>query len=257
MKPTISIITPAFNADAFIADTIQSVKAQTYPHWEHLIVVDHKSSDKTLEIVQKIAAQDSRIKLIEDVQAQGVAANRNLAIQKATGDYIAFLDSDDLWHPQKLERQVHFMITKNISFSFHSYQPISLDGQHLRLSRLTPTTVTYESLLADNCIGCLTVMLKNEANHRYFFQNEYHEDYCLWLDILKDKKVAYGMPEVLAYYRIVPNSRSNDKRKAALWRWQILHHREKLGLIASLAHFAQYAFNSLKYRLSKSKASKK
>lgn len=249
MKPIISVITPAYNAEAFLAEAIHSVKAQSYTHWEHLIVVDAKSSDKTLEIARSYAAKDARIKVIHETQAQGVAANRNLAINSATGDYLAFLDSDDLWHHEKLEKQLHFMIANNISFSFHSYQPMRVNGQKLKRLRKAPAQVTYQNLLADNCIGCLTVMIRKDSTRQILFKDEFHEDYCLWLDILKEQKLAHGMQEVLAYYRVVPASRSNNKRKAAIWRWDILRNREQLDLLNSVYHFSKYAVFSLRHRI--------
>lgn len=211
--------------------------------------MDGKTTDQTRNIVKQYAQKDSRVRLIEDPKAQGVSENRNVAMSLSKGDYLAFLDADDLWHPEKLKRQIQFMREKNIAFSFHSYSPIRENGAPTSIFRKAPKTVTYQELISHNCIGCLTVMLKKTAIANLAFANEAHEDFCLWLDILKTQPYAYGMPESLAFYRLVANSRSNNKLKAALSRWKILRTREKLSLPVSITSFILYALSSFKLRM--------
>lgn len=249
VEPKISIVTPAYNAERFIAETMESVLAQTYQLWELLVVLDVKSADSTRAIVQSYANKDPRIRLIEHPQAEGVSSNRNLAIKSAKGEYIAFLDSDDKWHPQKLEKQLHFMEKKQIHFSFHSFNAVSFSGDTIQFKRNAPGIVTYSDLLKHNCIGCLTVMVKKEILKQTYFKNEQHEDFCLWLDLLKNGHKAYGMPDFLADYRLVPHSRSHNKMLAATSRWSILRQREKLGLVSSLLHFIAYTLSSLRLRV--------
>lgn len=248
MKPLISIITPAYNAEKYITETLNSVKFQSYSNWEHLIVIDTKTTDQTKTIVQRYADKDPRIQIILDPQAQGVAENRNLAIRHAKGEFLAFLDADDVWHTRKLDQQLHFMLSKQVSFSFHSYQRIQQDGRPLRSIRHAPQTVTYNELLNSNVIGCLTVMLKKDNFKNISFKQESHEDFGLWLDLLKTQDAAYGMPENLASYRIVQNSLSDNKLKAAVRRWKMLRDREHLGLLRSVYHFAYYGLSALRIR---------
>lgn len=248
VNPLVSVITPAYNAEKFIAETIDSVRAQTHTNWEHLIVVDSKTSDQTRAIVAQYAKKDSRIRLLEDALVSGVSENRNLALKKAQGEYIAFLDSDDLWLPRKIEMQLRYMQKQNSSFCFHSYEIINENGDALNQDRRAPLIATYRSLLQHNCIGCLTVMIKRTLAQKFHFKNESHEDFCLWLDILREQKAAVGMPDFLASYRIVKNSRSNNKVHAAAWRWKILRQREKLGLFPSLFYFTSYVLTSLRMR---------
>ncbi|MBV2167563.1 MAG: glycosyltransferase, partial [Bdellovibrio sp.] len=152
MNPLVSVITPAYNAEKFIAETIDSVRAQTHTNWEHLIVVDSKTSDQTRAIVAQYAKKDSRIHLLEDALVSGVSENRNLALKKAQGEYIAFLDSDDLWLPRKLEMQLRYMQKQDSSFCFHSYEVINENGDALNQDRRAPLIATYRSLLQHNCI---------------------------------------------------------------------------------------------------------
>jgi len=249
VEPKISIVTPAFNAEQFIAETMDSVLAQTYPVWELLIVLDVKSTDTTKKIVQTYATRDARIRLIEHPQADDVSSNRNLGIKAAQGDYIAFLDSDDKWHPRKLELQLEFMERNQIKFSFHAFNVVSFDGETVQFRRNAPETIAYSDLLKHNCIGCLTVMLKKEILNNFYFKNELHEDFCLWLDILKNGNKAHGLPDFLADYRLVPRSRSYNKVQAAASRWSILREREKLGLLSSVLNFIAYTLSSLKLRV--------
>lgn len=208
---------------------MDSVLAQSYSVWELLVVIDVKSTDSTKTIVEDYASKDPRIRLIEHAQAEGVSSNRNLGIKAAQGEYIAFLDSDDRWHPQKLEKQLDFMEKSQIKFSFHAFNVVNFSGDTVQFKREAPPSISYGDLLKHNCIGCLTVMLKKEILQNFYFKNELHEDFCLWLDLLKDNNKAYGLPEFLADYRLVPQSRSHNKVQAAASRWSILREREKLG----------------------------
>lgn len=244
--PLVSIITPAFNAERFIQATIDSVKAQIYENWEHLIVLDQNSKDSTAEIVERNAELDPRIKVIRSPKAMGAANNRNVGIENANGELIAFIDSDDLWFPEKLQEQVEFMEKGKIDFSYHPYIRMSEAGDKFGQALKTRFVLKYDDLLRDNVIGCLTVMLRRSAFSGHIeFQNDGWEDMSLWLRLLRNGAKTYGMPRPLAYYRIVKGSRSNNKLFAAGLRWETYRKVEKLSIPMSTYYFLHYTINSV------------
>lgn len=246
MNPLISIITPAYNAERFIAATIESVLGQKYQNWEHLIVIDNNSKDRTEELVNWYTTKDPRIKLIKSSDAFGAARNRNVGLSLSKGEYIAFIDSDDVWLPNKLESQLRFMQQKSCHFSYHAFQKINQNGKKLGRVLQVPELMTYESILKNNLIGCLTVMLKSEFAKATHFQEVGWEDMAFWLDLLRGGQQAFGIPECLAYYRIVKGSRSNNKFFSAGLRWETYRAYEKLSLKGSIIYFLHYAFSGLK-----------
>lgn len=246
----VSIICPVYNVEKYLDATVASVLAQTYPHWELLLVIDAKSSDQSLSLAKKWESQDPRILVLESPANLGVANNRNQGILKASGDYIAFLDSDDLWLPQKLEKQILFMLSSSVDFSYHSYQQIDHAGQFLPLIRHAPPQVNYSSLLKSNVIGCLTVMVHSSLIKRHAFRPHLpHEDFLLWLELLKQIPQAQGLSEVLAYYRVLPHSRSSNKKQAARDRWLIYRKILRLNFFTSLYYFIHYSLTAMSQRL--------
>lgn len=241
--PLVSVITPSYNCSAFIKETVESVLSQSYPHWE-MIIVDDKSKDDSVYVIQQYVAEDQRIKLIPLSQNIGAAGARNVAIQQAIGDYIAFLDSDDLWLPTKLEEQVSFMQKGNLAFSFTSYSLISEEGTHMDIEVTAPPIVDYKYLIGNTTIGCLTVMLDRQQIQRIEMPITQPEDTALWLSLLKQGHQAYGLQKVLANYRIVRNSTSRNKVKAAYRYWKLLRSQEKLSLIKVNFYFSKYAYHA-------------
>ncbi len=240
----ISILTPAYNAERFIAETLDSVLAQTHKNWEHLVVVDANSKDRTLQIVQEYAQKDSRIRCITSADALGAANNRNIGVKQSRGQFMAFVDSDDLWTPDKLEKQLSFMQERQIDFSFHTYRRISEQGERRGKVQCIPEVVDYVGLLSNNSIGCLTVMLRRSAFSEVHFSNKGWEDMACWLGLLRSGSKAYGLKEPLAYYRIVNGSRSNNKLFSAGLRWDTYRKVEKLPFLQSSIYFLQYALSS-------------
>lgn len=246
----ISVITPVYNAEEYLNQTVQSVIAQTYVHWELLLVIDAKSSDRSLALARDWALRDQRIKLIESPNNLGVANNRNHGIAQASGEYIAFLDSDDVWLPKKLETQLLFMQQHQSLFAFHTYQQITANGIELPVIRRSPTLIRYTDLLKENVIGCLTVMIESNLLKQHAFRSDVpHEDFILWLEILKTIPMAHGIDQNLARYRVLAQSRSADKRRSALDRWHLYRNVLKLPLVKALFYFANYAFHALRVRL--------
>ncbi|MBP1971486.1 teichuronic acid biosynthesis glycosyltransferase TuaG [Virgibacillus natechei] len=245
-NPLISIITPAYNAEKFISQTIESALRQTYSNWE-MILVDDRSMDRTVEYIKGYQEQDDRIKLIKLEENSGSAIARNTAMEAAKGRYFAFLDSDDLWTADKLEKQLRFMQEKDIAFSFTKYVIVQEDGTETKAVTDTPQYVDYDDLMKYCIIGCLTVMLDTDKIGKVEMVNiRTRQDYVLWLTLTKRGFLAYGLPEVLAKYRLVENSISSNKLKAARQNWNVYRHIEKQSLWKSIWYFSNYAFKSVK-----------
>jgi glycosyltransferase involved in cell wall biosynthesis len=245
--PLISIITPSYNSAPYIKETIESVLQQTYPNWE-MIIVDDCSTDDSKEIVKRYIQEDKRIKLISNQENIGVAQSRNRAIEEANGDYIALLDSDDIWVPNKLEKQIELMEEKNILMSFSAYTIIDEKSETIGHYPIKEK-VTYSDMLKTSSIGTLTTIYNAKKLGKFYFEEIGHEDYVYKLNILKQIDFAQGIKEPLAKYRIVQSSLSRNKIKAALWQWKIYRDIEKIPLIQSIYYFINYAYNGLrKYR---------
>jgi teichuronic acid biosynthesis glycosyltransferase TuaG len=207
----ISIIMPAYNCEKYIEESIKSVVEQTYQCWE-LIVIDDGSSDKTVEIIEKMANKDNRIKFCQNKHNQGVSATRNRAIALAEGNWIAFLDSDDIWRDDKLKKQINHAQKSSAEFLFTGSSFINEKGEYYQGLFEVPEKVHYKRLRTHNVISCSSVLIKKR-----FFEDikmekdDMHEDYAVWLRILKKGIYAYGINEPLLIYRISRNSKSGNK----------------------------------------------
>ena len=243
-KEKVSIIVPMYNAEKFIRKTIESVLAQTYQNWEMLIMND-VSTDNSLAIVSVYAKKDERIKIVNTEKNVGVVKGRNFLIDLASGKYIAFLDADDYWHNEKLEKQIKFMKEKNASISCTEYTRVKENEEKIN-DVIIKEEISYNDMLKNNYLGCLTVIYDAEKiGKRYFKELEKNEDYVLWLEIVKDVDIIYGLKENLAYYRVLDNSRSSNKVKTAKVRWEIYRKIEKLSLLKSLYYFLHYAIRAV------------
>jgi glycosyltransferase involved in cell wall biosynthesis len=237
----ISIITANYNGEKFIAQTIESVLNQSYQNWE-MIIIDDCSNDKSIEIIKKYQLLDSRIKLIALEKNSGAAVARNYGIDKVKGDFIAFLDGDDLWKEDKLEKQITFMEKNNYPFTFSAYDIISEKNRKITTFN-PPKKVNYNDLLKTCSIGCLTVIYNVKYFGKMYMPNILKgQDYCLWLNLLKKVDYAYSFPEPLTKYRILQNSISRNKFKKAYYQWYIYQKVEKLNFFKSVYYFTHYAF---------------
>ena len=225
MNNLVSIITPAYNAEKYIKDTIESVIAQTYENWE-MIIVDDASKDNTVNIIKNYQQKDRRIKLISLNENQGVANARNIAIQNAKGIYIAFLDADDIWEKDKLKKQIQIIKSTNADITYTAYKMIDETGKTIK-RRSVKKEISLNDLLKENSIIFSSVLCKKERiNNKYFVSKWYHEDYVFLLDLAKEKNKFCGINESLMEYRVHQKSRSFNKSKAAKYRWKI--YREYL-----------------------------
>ena len=243
-EPLVSIITPLYNSEKFIVETIKSVLAQTYTNWEMLIVNDC-SKDNGASIVEEYVEKDKRIKLFNNEKNMGVSFTRNRAIDLSNGKYIAFLDSDDLWYKEKLKKQIRMMEEKNISLSYTAYTKMNEDGS-LRGKIEVPEKVNYKKLLKGNIMGCLTVIARKDILKDSYFRQTKQEDYILWLELLKKVEFSYGIQESLAFYRVLENSRSSNKIDLVNFNWRIYREVEKLSLVESIYYFVIYLVKGIK-----------
>ncbi len=241
MNGLVSIITPMYNSEAFIVDTINSITAQTYTHWE-LLLIDDKSSDKTIEIVSRYTNKYSNIKLLQNEVNSGAAISRNKGIMAAAGDYIAFLDADDLWKPEKLEKQVTFMRTNNCDVCFSSYEQIDEQGKPLNKLVEALPILTYNKYLKSNYIGNLTGMYNSKALGKITSPNlRKRQDWLLWLAAIKaSSKPAQGIQESLAYYRIRENSISSNKLNLLKYNYAV--YKKGLGFSTVKSLFYMLVF---------------
>lgn len=245
--PMVSIITAVYNAEDVILDTYRSLCEQTFQGWEWL-VTDDCSSDKSYSILQDVASADARVSVQRNTVNSGAAVSRNASLKRASGEFIAFMDADDLWMPDKLERQIQFM-GADVDFSFTSYELIDAVGNPLgqEVDRGRGKSFDYFQLLKKQVtLGCSTVMLRRSA----FSEIEMPllrtgQDYATWLSILKQGKKAYLLDEVLTQYRILPNSISRNKFRKALRQWQIYREVEGLPLMTSAICFSFYGWRAV------------
>lgn len=226
--PLVSVITPLFNSEKYIAQTIESIRSQTYENWE-LIIVDDASKDASVAIVDKLTSQDSRIVLRKLTSNEGAAHCRNLATELSKGDYISFLDADDLWHPEKLEKQIGFMRAQNCDVSYTSYVHIDAEGNSLRKRIKALKRLSVAKQKTNNYIGNLTGIYNAKTLGKVFAPNlRKRQDWALWYAaIRKSGKPALGIIEDLAFYRVSEDSMSANKRKLVGYNFQF--YREFLG----------------------------
>jgi len=241
----VTIITPSYKSEKFISQTIESVLSQTYQNWE-MIIVDDASPDNSNNIIEKYCQKDARIKLIKIEINSNPAVARNRAIKEAKGRYIAFLDADDLWKSKKLEKQLIFMRENDLAFTYSSYDLIDEDGRSLG-TFTTIESINYKGMLKTSSVGCLTAIYDtNKLGKVYMPLIEKRQDYGLWLKILKKINTTKGIIEPLSSYRILENSVSSNKIKAAQYQWKIYREVEKLNIFKSVYYFVQYACNGLR-----------
>lgn len=243
----VSIVMAAYNSERYVADAIASVVAQTFQDWE-LLVVDDGSTDRTLAIASDFAKDEPRIRVIHLDNNRGVANARNVGIAAARGRYLAFLDSDDLWLPPKLEIQIEFMKRTGAGFSFTQYRRLLQNG---RLGReiKAPVAVSYRQLLHGNLIGCLTVVIDRSQIAAPKLKEVRHEDYVAWLSILREGHTAYGIQTDLARYRVSSGSVSGIKVRSASWTWNIFRNTEAMPFFAAVRCFWSYSLRAIINRI--------
>lgn len=244
----VSIIMPAYNCADTIGNAIESVLSQTYQNWE-LHIVNDASTDRTRQVIAQYAGKDPRIRAVTRKKNAGAAAARNAAIQRSRGRFLAFLDADDLWKPQKLERQLAFMLAKGYSFTFTSYETFKNTDDLRRKVFSVPTSVDYRQYLKNTIIGNLTVIMDRAQIGDIRVRPGPLEDVQTWMYYLKAGCIAYGLDENLASYRIDKSSRSGNKIKNAVRYYRCLRYVQKLPLLQCMVCECCYFVNAARKRL--------
>ena len=236
----VSIITPTYNCGKFIKETIESIQNQTYTNWE-MVIVDDCSTDDTRKIVEECIAQDSRIKYYCLETNSGAAVARTTSMKLAEGEYMAFCDSDDLWMPDKLERQLKFMVETGHAFTCTAYEQIDEESKSLGRVIKTVKKCDYNRLLLDCPVGNSTVMYDVKQMGKFEVPNiRKRNDDALWLQMLKKEKYIWGMEAVLMRYRIRQNSISSNKLKVIKYHWILYREVEHLSVLRSLFHIGYW-----------------
>ncbi|GEL68112.1 glycosyltransferase family 2 protein [Marinilactibacillus psychrotolerans] len=244
-KGKVSVIIPVYNAEKFLSQTIQSILNQTYENYE-IILIDDCSTDNSKNIIEEFICKDSRIKLYELDNNSGAAVSRNKGLKVSEGQYIAFIDSDDLWKENKLEKQIKFMEQNNFGFTFTNYEMISENGEVLKASMKIPNKLDYKMLLKNTAIACSSVIIDRSIIGEFTMPNvRKGQDTATWLKILRHYQFAMLLDEVLGSYRLVENSISANKFGAIKRTWNTYRNIEKLSFIRASYYFLNYIFNAI------------
>lgn len=251
-EPLVSIVTPVHNGEAFFAETVKTVCEQSYQNWEW-IIVDDNSDDKTVDIINgAIKKQDDRIKLIRFERNGGAAKARNAGMKAAKGDYLCFLDADDLWAKDKIKKQIKFTKEGGFAFSFTGYEFADAKGKPNGKIVRVPNKITYKQALKNTTIWTSTVMFdmtKLSKDDVSMPDVKRGQDTATWWKVLKKIDCAYGLDEVLSYYRRSAGSLSANKITALKRTWNLYRNVEHLGLWQSAYCFVIYCFNAVKRRV--------
>jgi len=240
----VSIITPAYNAEKYLNETIKSVQNQTYQQWE-MIIVDDCSSDNTYAVALQYAEEDKRIKVLKNNHNLGVSATRNVALDIATGEYVAFLDSDDQWTSDKLQHQLTFMEANDYVLTYTDYQLLNnSDGSKGKIIQV-PKRMSYGSIYKNTAIACLTVVINRKKSGSFHMPLITHtEDQITWQEILKRGYTAYGLNENLALYRVGNISLTNSKKSSVHLQWHTYRDYHNFSVTRSLYYLFCYSVNA-------------
>lgn len=244
-NPLVSIITPSFNSEKFIRETIKSIQNQTYSNWE-MIIVDDCSTDNTFSIIKEMALNDNRIRFFRLEKNSGTGIARNSALSKSKGKYIAFVDSDDLWKPTKLEKQIDFLLIYKLPFTFSFYECIDEEGTSINKRVEAPRNLSYLQLFFCNYIGNLTGIYDVDYFGKIAISStRKRQDWMMWLTVLQKIKTAQPIPESLAYYRIRDNSISASKIDLLKHNFAVYRRFHGFNFLVSLVCMIGFLFTQL------------
>ena len=247
--PLVSVIMPAYNAERFIEEAINSVISQTLTDWE-LLVIDDCSTDNTRQIAAEFAKKDSRIQLLVNEENMKVAKTRNKGVLVCRGEYVALLDSDDSYKPEMLQKMVERAKATKADIIYCSYELIDEQGKKVCNDFIVPEQTDFEHSLVRSVISCSSVLMAREiAKNNPFPTDMYHEDIALWFRLLRDGATASGVTEVLASYRHRADSKTANKLTSAVRRWSIYRKSLNLPVYRCLGYMVRYAYYGvIKYK---------
>ena len=243
----VSIITPCYNGEKYIRETIDSVIAQTYPDWE-MIIVDDGSKDNSAAIVREYADKDPRIQLIQQANA-GSAAARNNGIRRAEGQYIALLDADDLWHPDFLKKQIEFMKRKDAVCVYCSYRRIDENSREILRPTYAKEVITTKDMKVMNQIGCLSGLYDSSRHGKIYLKESLksiRDDYAYWYDIVALEDRAFGNKEILADYRVLSSSTTGNKKKLIKKQYQFYRQYLKENPVTAAINVVRWGLAGLR-----------
>lgn len=232
-SPRVSILIPVYNAEIFLTETVRSVQAQTYPSWEALLIIDPLSSDRSASLAEELARTDPRIRVVRANQP-GVSSARNQGLDLTEGEFVAFLDSDDVWLPCKLETQLQVMSTPERAWTCTAFRRLNENGSRLGRVIAVPARVNRLRLLQQNSILCSSVVIRRNLLGERRFPSVGCEDFALWLQLLRGHTYCYGVATPLVKYRVVKGSRGANKWRTLRESWCIYRAQEKLGFAPAL-----------------------
>ncbi len=245
MSKLVSIITPSYNSEKYITETIRSVQGQSYSNFE-MIIIDDCSSDKTVDLIRSLQQKDSRITLFILEKNSGPAVARNTGISRARGRYLTFLDADDIWDANFIEKSIDAIETTGIPFVFSSYRRYDEKLNPLLTDFIVPEKVTYHDILKTNSISCLTSFLDIERlGKKYMPIIQKRQDMGLWLQYLKEIDYALGIKEPLATYRIRKSSLSRNKTGLFRYQWSFYTEVEHLNFFSSIYYMIHWMIRGL------------
>lgn len=244
----ISIIMAAYNAENTIGQAITSVIQQTYTDFE-LIIINDCSTDRTVDVINEFIKKDARIRLINNSKNMGVSYTRKHGLDEAKGSWIAILDSDDLWLPEKLAKQVEFQKKTHADLLYTGSGFMNVDGKQINWKLNVPEVITYRQLLKQNILSNSSALVRKDLYEKYYaVGDDMHEDFAIWLQILRNGIKAYGINEPLLIYRLDDKSKSGNKLKAAMMNWNTYRYIG-LNLLEAAYYEFWYAINGLcKYK---------
>lgn len=246
--PSVSVITPVYNAALWLPETLASVQAQTFTDWEH-VLVDDGSTDGSLELLQSAARQDARFRVLQSPRNVGPSTARNLALVAARARYIAFLDADDLWLPQKLARSIEWMVKNSYSFIYHDYRHMSTDGTLVGGLIKAPELLDIRTLHTRRGHGgCMSISIDRAQIPDFRFPDSAryaHEDFCAWLSILSKGVIGHRLPADLGRHRLSAKSRSGNHLASAMHSWRIYREVSNLPTMRAALWWTEYAWNTL------------
>ncbi|AYL66674.1 glycosyltransferase [Citrobacter cronae] len=239
----VSVIMPVYNGKSTVVQSIDSILNQTYKNIR-LYIIDDCSTDGTLNLLESLYSTNSKVVICRNNKNLGVAKTRNVGIEKSQGEYIAFCDSDDLWSETKLEKQLNILDAGGIDVVCANYSTINMKGEKIAEVN-APQFITYKMMLGKNYIANLTGIYNAKKLGKFYQKSIGHEDYLMWLEILRATNYAQCIQEYLAQYRVSRESLSANKLVAARWTWNIYRRELRLSIFPALYFFSQYAFRGL------------
>jgi len=248
MNELVSVVMPAYNCAKYVTEAIDSVIKQTYTNWE-LIVVDDCSTDNTFEVIAVLQSDNDKIRVYKNDVNSGVSATRNRGISESEGEWIAFLDSDDMWDEKKLDTQIRYAQVNKAGFIFTGVAYIDEDGNKYKWVFEIPEKVAYKDLLKQNVISCSSVLLRKTCLQNAKMESDrIHEDFCMWLKILKVEEFAFGVNEPLLIYRISRKSKSGNKVKSLKMAYETYRYIGLSPIVSCYYMFFYITRNVKKYR---------